>query len=184
MRLSRAISALGVFFAFSILTPAYEVIFHEGFEGEQFPPLGWEYLTFERSTPGYHSGHCAYAEVVPGGNYAYLQSPYIDLIPGDEYTFRVYARAELYYYGTHGVGFQFDDGSSVSLDHPFYSYGWTKSEETVGVPETATSGYFKARGEPYSWEDWFLWYLDDFSVIHTATAVTPTSLSRVKAAYR
>ncbi len=164
--------------------PSYEVIFHEGFEGDHFPPPGWEYLTFEPFSPGYRSESCAYAEVVPGGNNAYLWSSDIALMPGDKYTFRVYARAELYYYGSHGVGFRFDDGSGVSLDHPFYSYGWTKCEETVEVPETVTSGYFRAYGEPYSWDDWFVWYLDDFYVIHTATAVAPASFGRVKAVYR
>ncbi len=170
---------------FSLPAAGYEVIFHQGFEGEQFPPEGWDVYNFWLLNPGHDSNSCVWAYITSREDHCHINSPAIELESGDVYTVRFYYQFEFSGWIDIWASFTLDDENVNYFDVFFNqtSY-WEKAELTIEVPDTANSGRFHIYGYPHEFDAWFKLYLDDFSVIHTATGVTPTSFGHIKAAYR
>jgi len=164
---------------------AYEVIFHQGFEGEQFPPEGWDIYDFWLLYPGHDSNTCVWTYIESREDHRYINSPPIELESGNIYTVRFYYKYEFSGWIDIRAWFSLDDDTGSYFDVFFHEMlYWEKAELTIDVPDTANSGQFGIYGYPHEFGAWFELYLDDFSVIHTATSVVPSSFGRVKAAYR
>jgi hypothetical protein len=163
---------------------AYEVIFHQGFEGEQFPPEGWDLRGFQHVSPGHDSDWCVYGTVFSMEYSIHAESPDVYLESGDIYTLRFYEECWTYGSVTIRERFYFDDGTYVEFGPKSLRSPWSKTELNIEIPLTTNYGYFLICGWPDDHDSGILLYLDDFSVIHTATSITPASLGRVKAAYR
>jgi hypothetical protein len=169
----------------SLPAAGYEVIFHQGFEGEQFPPAGWEDDGFGKYTPGYESEWCAYAYSFLS-LYRWLQSCHIPIIGGELYEFRIVSKCVNTGRGFHTAGIRFDDdtGYSLGLPHNPESYYWTMFAIQVYAPVGSETVIFSFACEAPGSSEYIEWYIDNVSIIHTATGVTPVSFGRVKAAYR
>ncbi|UCE26717.1 MAG: hypothetical protein JSW52_10275 [Candidatus Coatesbacteria bacterium] len=167
------------------LTAGYEVIFHEGFEGEQFPPAGWIGSGFEKYSPGYESEWCAYAYSFLSLHY-WLQSCHIPIIGGELYEFRIVSECSNTGRGYHIAGIRFDDdtGYSLGLPHNPESYGWTMFAIQVYAPVDSETVIFHFACEAPGSSEYIEWCIDDVSVIHTAAGVTPASMGHVQAVYR
>jgi hypothetical protein len=165
---------------------AYEVIFHEGFEGEQFPPAGWEtYGWVEHYSPGYDSEWCAESIPTYPDKNCSVTSREVDIESGELYEFRFYSRTSSD--GLHRAAVHFDDSSSVFVDLPYIvigGYDWTQFSMQVYAPDTASNVHFNFRSYYIDPGIWFYWYIDNVSIIHTATSVTPASFGHIKAVYR
>jgi hypothetical protein len=168
---------------------AFEVIFHQGFEGDQFPPPGWEGLSVYQDDDGYNSYHSAviYRPMDRGHEGYSLESPKINILGVHYYTFRYYAKNlicgpldEAY------ARLIFDVGDPFDFYSCFGGVDWEEEEATLSPPENATTVYFRFYFSPNDQTSWFdaLWWIDEVSVIKTATSVEPASLGYIKAAYR
>ena len=170
---------------FSLPAAGYEVIFHQGFEGGQFPPEGWEaYGEVEHHSPGYDSEWCARL-IGSVFYYTTLTSKEVGVNSGELYEFRIYSRT--WGDGWHTAVVYFDDTPSISFDLPylvFEGYYWTLFSIQGYAPDTADNAHFVFTCGNTDPGIWFNWDIDNVSVIHTATAVTPTSFGYIKAAYR
>ena len=174
---------------FSLPAAGYEVIFHQGFEGEQFPPDGWTYGgagSFERAFGGYESEGCGRIMSFMSEGYE-VESCDIPITGGELYEFRIYSSASEERDGYHWAAVFFDEGTYYSLGLPFFVpgwYDWTLFAIQEYAPLDAEYVYFVfSCGHP-GLTEYITWRFDNVSVIHTATTVTPTSLGCIKAAYR
>ncbi|UCE27106.1 MAG: hypothetical protein JSW52_12285 [Candidatus Coatesbacteria bacterium] len=130
------------------VTPAgaYEVIFHEGFEGDQFPSAGWTvYGWVEHSLGGYESEWCA--ELIDIFGYgSELKSVEIPIIGGELFEFRIYASAYASGMAWHYASIHFDEGSDSYFELPDISFGdgypWTSYTIQEHIPEAANTVHF------------------------------------------
>jgi hypothetical protein len=175
----------------SVYTPpatAYEVIFHQVFEGEQFPPAGWEaYGDVVRFIGGYESEWCACLNSFYESQSSFI-SVEIPINPGELYEFRIHACAFAQHDGIHYAEIRFDNGYSASLGLPSYpsfeGYDWTLFSIQESTPSDASTVHFFFTCQSFGMMFGMSFSIDNVSIIHTATGITPASLGRVKAAYR
>jgi hypothetical protein len=167
----------------SLPANGYEVIFHEGFEDDQFPPEGWS-LYGTRFCPGHDSYWCALCTVWGSEYSIWVESPEVVLESGEVYTVRFYEECVYYGWVTAWDRFYFDDGTYVEFGSRCVPAPWFKKEINVEVPATAESGSFAIYAQPEDMTSGVEMYLDDFSIVHTATRIEPTSLGALKAIYR
>jgi hypothetical protein len=163
---------------------AYEYIFHEGFEGEQFPPEGWDEYGVWRVEGGYQSDWCADISAHLHEK-SWLISPDIPLNGGEIYTIRFHSKLVSYYgwVETYAM-FAFDDGLPVIFYVQFYEDIWVNVEVNIQCPESANSGYFDFYAESMEQLAWIDWYLDDFLIAGTAVPIETKSFGSVKALFR
>lgn len=185
------VTVLLIVMLFAYISPAaaYEVIFHQGFEGEQFPPEGWLGIYVMQSDKGYGSNYSAmiYFNHDRGYCWSRLKSPEIYLEGGELYTFRYYSKYLSF-------GSCIDSYAKVIFDtedaYTFYNFMGDEDWTEIGLNLNAPTGASKAYLDYYIsyWSDELsdntYWWIDEVSVVKTATAVAPASLGRVKAAYR
>lgn len=175
----------------SVFTAApYEVIFHEGFEGDQFPPAGWTYGgtgSFERVQAGYESEWCGQMSTSMSEG-MWVRSCEIPITGGELYDFRFFSATRVDRTGHHGASVFFDDDSyfpfGLSEIVPYPGYDWTSFAVQEYAPADAEYVYFRFWCSHPGMLEYMLWSIDNVSVIHTATTITPSSLGRVKVLYR
>jgi len=173
---------------FPLSVAAYEVIFHQGFEREQFPPEGWEASgDVVRFIGGYESEWCASLNSFYESQSSFISAE-IPISPGELYEFRIHACAFAQHDGIHYAEIRFDNGYDVSLGLPSYpdfeGYDWTLFSIQEPAPCDASTVRFFFTCQSFGMMFGMSFSIDNVSVIHTATAVAPASLGRVKALYR
>ncbi len=161
----------------------FEVLFHEGFEGFEFPPEEWVAHFFVHSSPGHNSNWCAEAKDPTYSYSAKIYSPDIALDSGKVHILRFYSKYSGDVTLVTDAKFCLDDSSIIVFDIPEHNHDWTKIEIEVRIPGTATYGYFSVNGGPSDDPEQFSWSLDDFYAFTTAVPVEPVSLGRIKATF-
>ena len=186
--MQRFVVILGLLLTYLFPAAAYEVIFHQGFEGDQFPPAGWSESNIMHYEGGYQSDWSLlfYRTMEKSHEWYFLSSPKVPISDASLYTFRYYSREETGPLRESYARVVFDVGDPVNLDPHFGGSDWGKVEATKHPPLSATEAYFSFFFEPWDDRYWFPvnWWIDNVSVVETATAIAPASLGRVKAAYR
>jgi hypothetical protein len=177
---------------FTFLVVSYsagiDVVFYEGFEGEEFPPPGWVIYNGEHANEGYESDRSA----VLLGDYDHpsnLTSPYINVFGNSLYRFKFYSKmVDAFWEYTTPAILEFDRSDPYPIFIPFDGNEWYDIVFVLITPPCSSQVRFVFDTNQYYY-DGGVWYLDEFEVAlieqgDPPPGLTSLSLGCVKAAYR
>ncbi len=173
-----------IIFSFILLSvyispvPGYEVVFYEGFEEGEWPE-GWDGSRCYITSPGFDSAYCIEARAIDyesGG----FSSPWVPINPDEFYTVTYYAYH--YDWAEYESYLLFDNDTTIDTGGFGLSH-WVRERCSFQCPQAVN--YVKFVGYCYTFFGYGTSiFMDDLTFYHTYSSLKPTSLGRVKAAYR